>query len=223
MPEAAGGATPYWEEPGIAIYCGDCRRIFGDLFERAAVLLTDPPFGIEYHTNAPRKDGNARRIKGDRGTFLRDFVLSWWEDRPALVFGSAKAPRPYGVRQTLIWDQGGALGMGDLSIPWKPSWQEIYVLGGPWAGSRDCGSVLQCPPVQSSGRWHPNEKPVALLKALLVKSIDGLVIDPFMGAGSTLVAAKALGRPAIGIELEERYCAVAVERLAQGVLPLAGG
>lgn len=209
---------PYYESGGVTIYHGDCRRLFGDVFEAAAVLLTDPPFGIEYHSNQRRREGNARSIKGDRGTFLRDFVLSWWEDRPALVFGSPKAPKPYGVRQVLIWDQGGALGMGDLSIPWKPSWQEIYVLGGPWAGYRDCGSVIQCPPVQSSGRLHPNEKPVTLLKALLSKCIEGTVIDPFMGSGASLRAAKDLGRKAIGIEIEERYCELAANRLQQETL-----
>lgn len=210
----------FHEEPVITIYCGDARRIFGEVYEQAAVMLTDPPFGIEYHTNAPRLDGNAREIRGDRGTFLRDFVLSWWEDRPALIFGSHKAPPPYGVRQKLIWDQGGALGMGDLSIPWKPSWMEVYVLGGPWEGRRDCGAVIQCPPVQSSGRLHPNEKPVRLLSGLLTKCIDGMVIDPFMGSGSTLVATKLAQRPAIGIEIEERYCEITVKRLRQAVLPL---
>lgn len=211
---------PYYQDDWVTIYHADCRRVLLDLVAEAAVMLTDPPFGIEYHSNAPRLDGNARNILGDRGTFLRDFALSCWDDKPALVFGSPKAPKPYGVRQTLIWDQGGALGMGDLSIPWKPSWQEVYVIGGPWAGSRDCGSVLPFPPVQSAGRVHPNEKPVPLLKHLLTKCVEGAVIDPFMGSGATLRAAKDLGRRAIGIEREERYCEAAAVLMGQEVLAI---
>ena len=211
---------PYYDEDGITIYHGDCRRLLLDLVDEADVMVTDPPFGFEYHTNAPRKDGNSRRIVGDRGPFLRDFALSCWDDKPALVFGSRKVPEPYGVRQVLIWDQGGALGMGDLSLPWKPSWQEVYVIGGPWTGNRDCGAVIQNPPVQSSGRRHPNEKPIELLTGLLAKCIDGTVLDPFAGSGSTLEAAKKMGRRAIGIEIEERYCEIAAKRLAQGVLAL---
>ena len=210
--------TPYYDDGQVVIYHGDVRHIFADVFGHAAVLVSDPPFGIDYTSNRPRLAGNRRSIAGDRGTFLRDFVLSWWEDRPALLFGSAKAPKPYGVRQTLIWDQGDALGMGDLSIPWKPSWQEIYVLGGPWAGRRDSGAVVRCPPVQSTGRAHPNEKPVDLLRSLLMKCVPGTVIDPFAGSGSTLRAAKDLGRRAIGIEIDEAYCEVAARRLGQGVL-----
>lgn len=212
---------PYYDHAGIVIYHADARRVLLDVAAGCEVMLTDPPFGIEYHSNRPREAGNARKIAGDRGTFLRDFALSCWDDKPVLMFGSRKAPQPYGVRQVLIWDQGGALGMGDLSVPWKPSWQEIYVIGGPWAGRRDCGAVIQHPPVQSSGRLHPNEKPVSLLTALLSKCVDGAVIDPFMGSGSSLEAAKRMGRRAVGIEIEERYCEIAARRVEQGVLDLA--
>lgn len=213
--------TPYYADDLVTIYHGDARRLVGDVVDKASVMLTDPPYGSEYATNRPRKPGNRREIAGNRGTYLRDMALSWWDDRPALVFGSRKSSPPYGVRQVLIWDQGGALGMGDLSIPWKPTWQEIYVIGGPWEGRRDCGSVLQFPPVQSSGRAHPNEKPVDLLVALLAKCIAGTVLDPFMGSGSTLVAAKRVGRRSIGIEVDEVYCEKAANRCRQEVLGLA--
>lgn len=214
--------TPYYQDDLVTIYHGDARELMGVVEADAQVMLTDPPFGIEYHSNRPRNPGNARKINGDRGVFLRDMALSWWDDRPALVFGSRKAPAPYGVRQVLIWDQGDALGMGDLSIPWKPSWQEVYVTGGPWLGRRDCGSVLHYPPVQSMGRDHPNEKPVDLLVALLSKCIPGTVLDPFIGSGSSLQAAKRVGRKAIGIEIEERYCEIAARRCSQEVLGLVG-
>jgi len=120
----------------------------------------------------------------------------------------------------LVWDTKGALGMGDLSLPWKPSHQELYVIGSGFSGPRT-SDVLCFPPVQSmaaNGRVHPHQKPVDLLQALVAKCPPGVVADPFMGSGSTLVAAKALGRRAIGVEVDESYCEVAAKRCAQGVL-----
>ena len=207
---------PYYDDGTCVIYHADCR----DWSETVpVVVVTDPPFGISYMSHAPRLDGNARSIEGDDSTEARDAWLHDWSV-PTLMFGSPKAPEPKGVRTRLIWDQDGALGMGDLALPWKPSWQFVYVIGGPWAGTRDCGSVLRYPPVQSMRRDHPHEKPVGLLQILLAKCIPGLVVDPFMGSGTTLRAAKDLGRKAIGIEIEERYCEIAAKRLAQEVLAL---
>jgi DNA modification methylase len=115
------------------------------------------------------------------------------------------------------------LGMGDLSLPWGPSTEEIYVLGDGFTGKRG-RSVLRFqgigPYQQSRGeRLHPTQKPVSLLCALIAKCpTDWVILDPFIGSGTTLRAAKDLGRRAIGIEIEERYCEIAANRLAQGVL-----
>jgi DNA modification methylase len=212
--------TPYYQEPGITIYHGDCREVLD--WRAADVLLTDPPYGIYYHSGARRLEGNACSIIGDEDTILRDFVLSVWKG-PALVFGTWRVPKPAHTRGVLVWDKGGALGMGDLSLPWKFDHEEIYVLGSGFVGSRDSGSVLRCAPEQSIGRAHPHQKPVHLITRLLTKCPAGIVSDPFMGVGTTLRAAKDLGRQAIGIEIEERYCEIAVNRLRQGVLPLAIG
>jgi site-specific DNA-methyltransferase (adenine-specific) len=78
------------------------------------------------------------------------------------------------------------------------------------------------PTVSSSERQHVTQKPVELLTHILaVVNGDRLtVLDPFMGSGSTLVAAKYAGHKAIGIEVDERYCEIAARRMAQEVLPL---
>jgi len=211
--------NPYYEDDAVTLYHGDCREI--DAWLTADVLVTDPPYGIRYQSGRPRVT-LAASIVGDGDTSLRDAALDSWGPRPALLFGTWRIPRPVVTRALLVWDTKGALGMGDLTIPWKPSHQEIYVLGTGFTGRRD-SDVIVCPPMRSTtyatnGRDHPHQKPVPLLAALLIKCPPGVVADPFAGSGSTLVAAKALGRKAIGVEIEERYCEIAAKRLAQDVL-----
>ena len=209
--------APYYEDEWVTLYHGDCRDVAEWL--EADVLVTDPPYGIGYQSGS-RRDTLAASIAGDEDTTQRDTALEAWCGGPALVFGTWRIPRPAGTRARLIWDTKGALGMGDLSIPWKPSDQEVYVLGYGFAGPRTT-NVLRYAPVQSmsrNGREHPHQKPVPLLLDLIAKCPPGVVADPFAGSGSTLVAAKRLGRKAIGVELDERYCEIAAKRLAQGVL-----
>lgn len=207
--------TPYYSDDLVTLYHGDCRDVLPHLEATWAALVTDPPYGADYRSGARRIEGRARSIENDQDTAVRDAVLDWWALRgPALVFGTWKVERPAETKTVLVWDKGGALGMGDLSIPWKPDHEEVYVIGGPRDGRRDCGSVIRCAPVQAVGRDHPNEKPVELMRMLLAK-IDSrrVVVDPCAGSGAVLVAAKSLGREAIGVELDERYCALIAERL----------
>ena len=206
---------PYYEHAGITIYCADCREVMP--LVSAQVMVTDPPYGIAYESG--QYGVLARSIAGDESTEVRDAALALWTG-PALVFGTWRAARPAATKMLLIWDTLGALGMGDLSLPWKPSHQEIYVIGSGFSGRRTT-DVIPCPPVQSTaanGRVHPHQKPVPLLTELLQKCPPGTVLDPFMGSGTTLRAAKDLGRRAIGIEIEERYCEIAAKRLAQETL-----
>lgn len=207
----------YYQADGITLYHGDCREHTEWLI--ADVLVTDPPYGISYNSGC-RRETLAASIEGDETTELRDWALTQWAPRPALVFGTWRIPRPTGTRARLIWDTKGALGMGDLTIPWKPSDQEIYVIGSGFTGHRG-SNVITCAPVQSmarNGRNHPHEKPVPLLASLIRKCPGGLIADPFVGVGSTLVAARYEGRQALGVETDERYCEIAATRLAQGVL-----
>ncbi len=196
------------------LWHGDCRDVL-PLLPRVDLILTDPPYGIAHETGweSPWQG----QIPNDATVTCRDEALALCADVPAYVFGSRKRPAPKGTRMVLIWDKGPALGMGALDLPWKPTYEEIYVLGRGFNGRRD-GAVIYCPPVQSmakNGRQHPNEKPVNLLQMLLEKGPSGLVVDPFMGAGSTGVACAAMFRPFIGIEVQRRWFDIACERIAR--------
>jgi DNA modification methylase len=211
--------APYYSDESVTLYHGDCREVTAWL--EADVLVTDPPYGIAYKSGS-RRDKLAASIAGDGDTSLRDWALSSW-GRSALIFGTWRIPRPEGTHTRLIWDTKGALGMGNLAVPWKPSDQEVYVIGYDFAGRRD-SNVLRHAPVQSmarNGRTHPHEKPLSLMTELIAKT-KGVVADPFAGSGSTLVAAKMLGRRSIGVEFEERYCEVTAKRLAQEALDFGG-
>lgn len=210
---------PYYADDSVTLYLGDCREVTEWL--AADVLVTDPPYGIAYNSGS-RREKLAASIAGDEDTSLRDWALEAW-GRSALVFGTWRIPRPAGTHTRLVWDTKGALGMGNLSVPWKPSDQEVYVIGYDFHGRRD-SNVLRHAPVQSmarNGRQHPHEKPLSLMTELLVKT-HGTVADPFAGSGSTLVAAKMLGRRSIGVEVDERYCEIIAKRLAQEALDFGG-
>ena len=205
------------------LYLGDCREIL-PLLPKVDSVVTDPPYGINYQsghaTDALWVGG--RKIANDATTLTRDAIIDWAlfpdgtpVERSCLVFGTWRVPRPSMTKMVLIWDKGGALGMGDLSIPWKPDHEEIYVIGSGFVGSRDSGSVLYCPPVQSmakNGRVHPTEKPVQLMMELCRK-VPGTILDPFMGSGSTGVACVKQGRKFLGIEIDETYFEIACRRI----------
>ncbi len=213
--------APYYQDEHVTLYLGDCRDLLDEL--TADVLVSDVPYGIDYRSNQ-RRQSLARSIAGDKDTTARDEMLTWWGDRPALVFGTWRIPRPAATRQVLIWDTKGALGMGAMDLPWKPAHQEIYVLGKGFTGRRTT-DVLTVAPVQSlgyNGRVHPHQKPVELMRLLVDKCPPGTVLDPFAGSGATLRAAKDLGRHAIGVEIDERYCEHIATSLSQDVLDFEG-
>ena len=212
---------PYYDDGQITIYHGDCREILPSL-EPVDLVLTDPPYGIDY---ASGWDGAFPSIYGDENEQLRDWLIDYWLPRPLACFASWRCRPPVIPRGCLVWDKGDRGGMGDLTFPWSPNYEMVWVFGNGWAGYRG-GSILRSKTVVSWNtgpvkRLHPNEKPIDLLCQLLLKAPNAqTILDPFMGSGTTLRAAKDLGRGAIGIEIEERYCEVAVKRLAQEVLPL---
>ena len=219
--------TLYYDADGITIWHGDARDVLPTLDpDGYAVMLTDPPYGQRYRQARRNRNGWSSRwadveIDGDRDTAERDYALDWWGDRPALVFGTWKVPAPAGVRETLVWDKVVSTGMGDLSIPWRPSWESIYVLGDGFVGPRGHGVLRVSLPTRHPDRkLHPTVKPLSLIHGLLAKCPPGPVVDPFMGSGPVARACRDLGRPYLGIELKAEYCRHAVSRLAQGALAL---
>ena len=214
---------PYYDDGhGIVLYHGDCREHRSWL--DADVLIMDPPYGMAFESSWTIQK---RPIAGDKDTVMREAALALWGDpRPAAVFGTWKVPRPVGTRHRLIWDKqdGSGAGMGDLDAIFGNSDEEIYLLGEWSRGERTRQpNVLRT----SSGMaylatsiGHPTPKPVDLMERLIRAAAPGVIADPFAGSGSTLVAAKNLGRRAIGIELDERSCEIAAERLRQEVLAL---
>ena len=204
----------------VTLYCGDCREILPTLGKVDAVV-TDPPYGIAAAVSTAND-----KIIGDESVCARDTVLGAIPWRAAIVFGSWKAPRPAGVLATLIWSKGCHVGMGDLAFPWKLTHEDIYILGEKSAFSGHRGeSVLNHPalypnlPAANAARGeplqHPTQKPVALLRDLIQKIDAETILDPFMGSGTTGVAAVKLGRQFIGIEIEPKYFDIACRRIEE--------
>ncbi len=209
---------PYYTDDHVTLYHGDCLEI--DAWLTADVLVTDPPYGMAYVSSWTTR----RPIAGDATTAARDAALTLWGKRPALVFGNWKIARPNDTRHLLIWHKAAVgPGMGDLGMPWGTAHEEVYVIGEGFAGERTSNVITTNeargnPYGESAKTGHPSPKPVGLMEQLIDKCPPGVIADPFAGSGSTLVAARNLGRKAIGVELEERYCETVARRLSQGVL-----
>lgn len=157
----------------------------------------------------------ARHVVKSTGSVL---IFCDWRMQSAI----APAIESAGLRSQglIVWDKG-SMGLG-LGFRTQHELILHFTTGSPEYHNRGTANVLRCERVDSTSRLHQTEKPQRLLARLVqVTSPEGgLVLDPFMGSGTTLRAAKDLGRRAIGIEIEEKYCEIAAKRLAQGVLPL---
>lgn len=224
-------AEPYYSDDHVTLYLGDCREITTWL--EADVLVTDPPYGVRWESrHGDNRGPRARRartadaVQGDADTSARDEALELWGNRPAIVFGSWRRPRPRRTHALLIWHKEGAYS-GMLRAPFFTNHEEIYALGSSWPiPPKPLRSVLTTTEHRSqhtAAIGHPTPKPVPLMEQLILACPAGTIADPFTGSGSTLVAARNLGRRAIGVELEERYCEVIARRLAQDVLDYGEG
>ena len=209
---------PYYDDgKGIVIYHGDCLRVLDHLAPHYGerpfdLLLTDPPYGL-----GDKMQG------GTWGAAQKYRELRTWDDAPtggevlllakicrnAVVWGGNYFGLP-AARCWLSWSKTNAVQtMASMELAWttldKPAKE--------WRG-----------PVSTHDTGHPTQKPEALMNwCLQLAEPTRTVFDPFMGSGTTLVAAKRLGKSCVGIEREERYCEIAAKRLAQEALPLEMG
>lgn len=215
-------STPYYSDDLVTLYHGDCREVTAWL--EADVLVTDPPYGIAWragglHSLRSTWSTAEQSIAGDESVAVRDDILAAWGDRPAVVFGSWRQPRPARTAHRLIWHKAGRK-PGIAPAAWFPNDEEIYLVGAGWQG-KPLGTVLTTTEArerQPQEIGHPTPKPIGLMERIIERCPDGSVADPFSGSGATLLAARNLGRRAIGFELEERYCELAAKRLAQDTL-----
>jgi len=219
---------PYYQDRAVTIYHGNCREILPGLSKVYAVI-TDPPFGIGFSEYLSYKDSP---VAAD---YMEHVMAPLWVaeslviDGWCVVFQASKRaaewatlfPRPwqlvaYPKTFVQILKGRGPIKATDYALVWpvgEPRTERGK--GRDWCLSETSD--------MSARPDHPCPRPLSqMLHAVDVFSVPGdLVLDPFMGSGTTLVAAKTLGRRAIGIEIEERYCEIAAKRCAQEVLDLA--
>ena len=210
---------PYYDDGQITLYCGDCREVLPTLADQSAdLVLTDPPYGVDFQYDGPYQDteqgyrewlqpvvGEIRRV-GKVAMLTTGINNLWLYPPPTWVMCWAKpgSPRRSRLGGFCAWEPVLVYGKTTIynDFKWLPA--AVNITKGPAAA-------------------HPCPKPIALCRWLVAEgSKPGeLVLDPFAGSGSTLRAAKDLGRRAIGVEINPAYCEIIVERLAQQVLPLA--
>ena len=200
----------------MTIYHGDCREMTTAL-ELANVIVTDPPYGVGADGGVGASNGKAQchdwSDSWDHRIDIR-FLLSC---PVMIVWGFNYLADQLGAAKTiLVWDK-------KLKNDWTDNFADVEI-----AWTRGVSGPSRCfryqymgacrgPNTSEGPKVHPTQKPLAVMK-WCVSFVDGPLLDPFMGSGTTLRAAKDLGRKAIGIEIEERYCEIAAKRMAQEVL-----
>ena len=223
---------PYYESDGITIYNGDCRDVIPHLGQVDHVI-TDPPYSEVTHEGARTSiDKKLVDFASVTAEELRDIFSSIAQTRWVVAFMDwrhvaafeANPPKGLAFIRFGIWHKpnGAPQFTGDRP---GTGWEAIAIMHRDGQKLRWNGGGHHA--VYSYNKvngQHPTAKPERLVGQLVEQFTEPgeMVLDPFMGSGTTLVAAKMLGRRAIGIEREERYCAVAKARLAQGSLFTAG-
>ena len=207
--------SPYFQDGSVTIYHGDCRDILPSL-PKVDLVLTDPPYGISYDTSHSKYKNAISRdaVFGDDHDFDPSMLLPL--GRLIIWGGNCFTSRLPDSPKWLAWVKvvrdNADIRQADMELAWTNCISRPRVFHHLWIGAyRDSESGQR--------NQHPTQKPLALMAWCLSLVPDAdLILDPFMGSGTTLRAAKDLGRKAIGIEIEERYCEIAAKRMAQSVM-----
>lgn len=229
-----------YQSPRVTVYQGDCRDVIPTMDRAAAdLIVTDPPYGVKASSSTRRKKQDKfTPILGDDDKqqvikILAECTHPLRKYRHVYVFGftidELKEPMSLGGCSELIWDKK-SLGMGGGESPWGPQHEKIcfgvYVPSPAGVKSGDgnlsarmrSGSIIRVPR-KNGGQvsLHMTEKPVPLLTQLIESSSrpGDTVFDPFVGSGSTLVAAVILGRRAIGIEIDPQHALTIIDRVKE--------
>jgi len=202
---------PYYSHAGITIYHGDCREILPTLGP-VDLVLTDPPYGIAsiwkggsgHGWSKARQDGPERNRWDDRPPDAETFALIISKGKDSIIWGGNYFTLPVS-RGWLVWTKPERnFTLSEAELAWTSRDSVIRV----WDGNRS-----------DAGRIHPTQKTLGVMVWSLSQFPQAkTILDPFMGSGTTVLAAKELGRKAIGIEIEEKYCEIAAKRLSQEVL-----
>jgi site-specific DNA-methyltransferase (adenine-specific) len=198
--------TPYYQDDSVTIYHGDCREIL-PLLNTETVVVSDPPYGINYQPGS-----KWQQITGDAEPFDPAPLLTF---AGTTLFGANHyANRLPNSAGWIIWNKRDRVSRGlpgsDVEMAWTNRLTQARLITHVWIPHT----------LRDEQTYHPTQKPTAVMRFVIAEttSVSEVVLDPYMGSGSTLRAAKDVGRRAIGIETEERYCEIAVERCAQDVL-----
>ena len=228
---------PYYESGGITIYHGDCREwlnaVDAGLCDPGQRTITDPPYGLMFASkSAKQRDGSVKTTRGGYGIddtkeYVELVVVPIVSRLIRLHWSVVVTPGTACLWSYPPADDIGcwfsAAGTGFAKWGFRCSQPILFYGKDPYikSGARP-NSVGQVWPNDANTSGHPCAKPIRFMSWLVNRAslVDDLIVDPFSGSGTTLRAAKDLGRRAIGIEIEERYCEIAARRLDQEVLAL---
>lgn len=202
---------PYYEHSGITIYHGDCRDVLPTV--KADAVVSDPPYGIaSWSANSSGGFMDAEEAAKIRAWDLsspdRALLLSIASIGPTILWGGNYLDMPPSPR-VLVWDKA-QMGMHFAEV--EVAWTNL---------SRGTSRLLRLPLKSqevfgvNSEREHPTQKPIRLMEWCLSFVPEGIVLDPFMGSGTTLVACQKLGRHGIGIEIDKDYFEIACRRVEE--------
>lgn len=200
------------------IYNGDCLDIIKKWPDNCVdLVITDPPYGMNYHSNH-YKDGNVHKpILGD-DCFPIDTIKECFRIARCAVLSFCRwnnlkdIPPP---KSFIVWAKNNWTA-GDLEHEYGRSWEGIafWPMEGHQFNLKRPSDLYDFRKIPSSSLNHPTEKPISIMSRLIDANVGDIILDPYCGSGSTLVAAERLGRKWVGIEIDKDYCAVAERRIS---------